>query len=110
MRPDLGTAVTGAALKRLTAVATAKYPGTVERAMKLPDGSYQVHVIRSDGQGEVHVLVSPAFKVTGVQPGGPPRGGTPPSGTTAPNGTAPGGATAPDGSTAPSPSGTASSS
>ena len=84
--PGMGTAVTGATLTKLEAAATAKYPGTVERAMKLPDGSYEVHVIQSGGKGEVHVLVSKAFKVTGVQQGGPP-GGAPPAGSNAPGGT-----------------------
>jgi hypothetical protein len=65
-----GTPVTGATLTRLKAVATAKYPGTVERAMKLPDGSYAVHVIASNGQ-ELHVLVSKDFVVTGTQQGPP---------------------------------------
>jgi hypothetical protein len=46
--------------------------------MKLADGSYVVHVIKSDGSGEAHVLVSKAFKVTGTQTGGP--GGGPPPG------------------------------
>ena len=71
----MGTAVTGATLTKLKAVATAKYPGTVERAMKLADGSYVVHVIQSGSKGEVHVLVSKAFKITGTQKGGPPGGG-----------------------------------
>jgi hypothetical protein len=75
----MGTAVTGATLTKLKAAATAKYPGTVERAMKLPDGSYVVHVVQSGGKGEVHVLVSKAFTVTGTQKGGPPGGGAPPS-------------------------------
>jgi hypothetical protein len=83
----MGTAVTGATLTRLKAVATAKYPGTVERAMKLSDGSYEVHVIQSGGKGEVHVLVSKAFRVTGTQQGGPPGGGAPPSGSAPPSGT-----------------------
>ena len=76
--PGFGTEVTGATLTKLSAVATAKVPGDVERAMQLEDGSYVVHVIRSDGSGEVHVLVSKAFKVTGTQTGGP--GGGPPPG------------------------------
>lgn len=76
----MGTAVTGATLTKLEAVATAKYPGTVERAMKLSDGAYVVHVIRSGNQGEVHVLVSKAFAITGTRKGGPPGGGAPPSG------------------------------
>lgn len=83
----MGTAVTGATLTKLKAVATAKYPGTVERAMKLSDGSYEVHVIQSGGKGEVHVLVSKDLKVTGTQKGGPPGGGRPPSGSAAPSGT-----------------------
>jgi len=77
MPPQMGTAVTGTTLAKLKAAALAKYPGTVERAMKLPDGSYEVHVIQS-GDKEVHVLVSKAFKVTGVRQGGPP--GAAPSG------------------------------
>jgi hypothetical protein len=101
--PQMGTPVTGATLTKVTAAATAKYPGTVERAMKLSDGSYVVHVIRSSGAGEVHVLVSRDFTVTGVgvEQGGPR--GMPPAGSTAPNGTAPSG-TAPSGT---APSGTA---
>ena len=86
--PDMGTAVTGATLAKLKAAATAKYPGSVERAMKLSDGSYVVHVIQSNGDGEVHVLVSKAFAVTGVQRGGP-QDGAPPSGTKPPSGTTP---------------------
>jgi hypothetical protein len=74
----MGTAVTGSTLTKLKAVATAKYPGTVERAMKLSDGSYVVHVIQSGSKGEVHVLVSKDLEITGTQKGGPP-GGAPPS-------------------------------
>jgi hypothetical protein len=85
MPPGMGAAVTGTTLTKLEQAVTAKYPGTVERAMKLPDGSYVVHVIRSGGSGEVHVLVSKDFKVTGVQQGGPP-GGAPPAGQSAPGG------------------------
>ena len=84
--PGMGTPVTGATLTRLTSLVTAKYPGTVEQAMKLSDGSYEVHVIQSGG--EKHVLVSKDFKITGVQTGGPPGGGAPPTGT-APGGSAP---------------------
>jgi hypothetical protein len=82
----MGTAVTGATLTKLKAIATAKYAGTVERAMKLADGSYVVHVIQSGSKGEVHVLVSKAFKITGTQKGGPPGGGAPPSGSAPPSG------------------------
>jgi hypothetical protein len=48
--------------------------------MKLSDGTYVVHVIQSGSKGEVHVLVSTDFKITGTQKGGPPGGGAPPSG------------------------------
>ena len=81
--PDMGTAVTGSTLTQLKSVATAKYPGTVERAMKLSDGSYVVHVKQTDGT-EVHVRVSAAFAVTGVDDG-PPSGGAPPSGGSPPS-------------------------
>ncbi len=54
--------------------------------MKLADGSYVVHVIQSGSKGEVHVLVSKAFKITGTQKGGPPGGGAPPSGSAPPSG------------------------
>jgi hypothetical protein len=68
-----GAQVTGDTLTKLKSAVAAKYPGTVERAMKLQDGSYEVHVIGSNGS-EVHVLVSKDFKVTGTQQGGPPAG------------------------------------
>jgi glucose/arabinose dehydrogenase len=73
--PGFGTVVTGAAADKAKAAALAKYPGTVERVMKLSDGSYVVHVIRSSG--EVHVKVSKTFTVTGTEQG--PPGGAPPS-------------------------------
>ena len=76
--PDMGTEVTGAPLTKLTSVATAEYPGTVERATQLDDGSYVVHVVQSNGDGEVHVLVSKDYEVTGTEQG--PSGGAPPSG------------------------------
>jgi hypothetical protein len=75
--PGFGATVTGAAAKRVAAAVTAKYPGSVERVMKLPDGSYVAHVITTNG--ERHVLVSKAFKVTGSQQAGPGGGGPPPS-------------------------------
>jgi hypothetical protein len=79
-RPGGGTEATGTEATKVKAAVTAKYPGTVERVLKLPDGSYLAHVISSSG--EVHVLVSSDFKVTGVQQGGPPGGGggAPPAG------------------------------
>jgi hypothetical protein len=75
--PALGKTVTGAAADKAEAAALAKYPGTVERVMKLSDGSYVVHVMRTSG-GEVHVKVSKTFAVTGLEQG-PPAGGAPPS-------------------------------
>jgi hypothetical protein len=72
--PGFGTPVAASVAKQVAAAATAKYPGTVERVMKLPDGSYVAHVITSSG--ERHVLVSKAFAVTGSQQGGP-GGSTP---------------------------------
>jgi hypothetical protein len=85
--PGMGTTVRGAAADKAKAAATAKYPGTVERVMQLPDGSYEVHVITKSG-GEVHVKVSKAFQVTGTH-AGPPAGATPPAGSAPPasNGT-----------------------
>jgi hypothetical protein len=73
--PGRGTPVAGAAASKARAAALAKYPGTVQVVMGAPDGSYVVHVIKSDGS-EVHVAVSSQFKVTGTlrgfRPGGPP--------------------------------------
>jgi hypothetical protein len=71
-----GTPVTGTAAAKAKAAATAKYPGTVERVMQLPDGSYEVHVVTKSG--EVHVKVSKAFAVTGTETG-PPAGAAPPA-------------------------------
>jgi hypothetical protein len=71
-----GGDVTGAAAAKAKAAALAKYPGTVERVMKLPDGSYVVHVLRSSG-GEVHVRVSKDFVVTGTEQGLPGGSGQP---------------------------------
>ena len=89
--PGSGTAVTGAAAAKAKASALARHPGTVEAVVRLGDGSYVVHVITSGG--ELHVAVSKAFRVTGVQQGrgGPPAGasGTPPSGTAPPTGGTP---------------------
>jgi len=84
-----GTPVTGSAATKASDAATAKYAGTVERVMKLSDGSYVVHVVTSSG--EVHVKVSKAFAVTGVEQGGPPAGAAPSSST--PSSTSSAGAT-----------------
>jgi hypothetical protein len=78
--PAIGKTVTGANADKAKAAALAKYPGTVERVMELSDGSYVVHVMRSSG-GEVHVKVSRAFAVTGLEQG-PPGGGAAPGGST----------------------------
>jgi hypothetical protein len=89
--PGFGTDVTGAKADKAAKAALAKYPGQVEHIEQLQDGSYVVHVIQSSG--EVHVLVSAAFKVTGHQagPGGP--GGF--RGSQVPNGQLPNGGQAP---------------
>jgi hypothetical protein len=99
--------VTGAAAAKAKAAALAKYPGTVEGVMKNPSGGYVVHVIQSSGS-EVHVLVSSAFKVTGVDTRGPGSG---PSGAGPSVGPPPGGTTPPGarGSSSPSSNGTSNS-
>jgi hypothetical protein len=81
----LGRPVTGAAAAKAEAAALAKYAGTVERVVQLPDGSYEVHVVPKSG-GEIHVRVSEAFEVTGTETGppAPPAG----AGAPAPSGTA----------------------
>jgi hypothetical protein len=74
--PGFGAQVSAATLTKLKAVVSAKYPGTIERAMKLGNGSYVVHVLGSSS--ETHVLVSKDFKITGTETGGP-GGGAPPA-------------------------------
>jgi hypothetical protein len=60
-----GTIITGAAADKAKAVAVAKYPGvTVNRVLKLSDGSYAVHIIKISWPH--HVFVSTDFKVTGA--------------------------------------------
>jgi len=60
-----GTIITGAAANKAKAVALAKYPGgTVNRVLKLSDGSYAVHMIKISWPH--HVFVSKTFKVTGA--------------------------------------------
>ena len=73
--PGFGTPVTGATAARLAALVTARYPGQVERTMKLGDGTYVVHVITSGG--ERHVAVSKDFKITGADDSGPGGGQAP---------------------------------
>ena len=60
-----GTIIAGAAANRAKAVAVAKYPGgTVNRVLKLSDGSYAVHMIKISWPR--HVFVGKNFKVTGA--------------------------------------------
>jgi hypothetical protein len=59
-----GTIITGAAADKAKAAALAAgYKGTVNRVLKLSDGSYAVHFIATSGPH--HVFVSKDFKVTG---------------------------------------------
>jgi hypothetical protein len=92
-----GAQATGTEATKAKAAALAKYPGAADRVLKLPNGSYLVHVTKSDGTS-VRVLVSSAFTVTGVQAGGPPAGM---------NGQAPPGIGPQGSSSSSSPSGTA---
>jgi hypothetical protein len=65
-RPGTGTIITGAAADKAKAAAlAAKYAGTVNRVLKLSDGSYVVHLIATSGPH--HVFVSKDFKVTGAE-------------------------------------------
>jgi hypothetical protein len=100
MPPGFGRPATGTAAAKAKAAALAKYSGTVERVMKLSDGSYVVHVITS--RGEQHVTVSKDFKVTGTQQGGPGghdgAPGAPPSGAAPQNGAGPPSGSTPQGS------------
>jgi len=60
-----GTIITGAAANEAKAAALAKYPGgTVNRVLKLSDGSYAVHMIKISWPH--HVFVTKDFKVTGA--------------------------------------------
>jgi hypothetical protein len=64
-RPGTGTIITGAAANEAKAPALAKYPGgTVNRVLKLSDGSYAVHMIKISWPH--HVFVGKNFKVTGA--------------------------------------------
>lgn len=63
--PGTGTIITGAAANRAEAVALASYPGgTVNRVLRLSDGSYAVHMIMIAWPH--HVFVSRDFVVTGA--------------------------------------------
>jgi hypothetical protein len=64
-RPGTGTIITGADADTAKAAALAKYPGgTVNRVLKLSDGSYAVHMIKI--RWPHHVFVSKNFEVTGA--------------------------------------------
>jgi succinate dehydrogenase/fumarate reductase flavoprotein subunit len=63
-QPGTGTIITGTAADKAKAAAlAAKYQGTVNRVLKLSDGSYVVHLIATSGPH--HVFVSTDFKVMG---------------------------------------------
>ena len=64
-RAGTGTIITGATADKVTSAASAKYPGTVNRVLKLSDGSYAAHMFATSGPH--HVFVNTAFKVTGAQ-------------------------------------------
>jgi hypothetical protein len=64
-----GTVITGAAADQAKAAALAAgYKGTVNRVLKLSDGSYAVHFLGTTGPH--HVFVSKTFKVTGYATSG----------------------------------------
>lgn len=64
-RPGTGTIITGAAADKAKSAALFKYPGgTVNRVLKLSDGSYAVHMIKI--RWPHHVFVSKIFEVTGA--------------------------------------------
>ena len=64
-RPGTGTIITGADADKAKDAALAKYPGgTVNRVLKLSDGSYAVHMIKI--RWPRHVFVSKNFEVTGA--------------------------------------------
>lgn len=63
--PGTGTIITGEAADKAKAAAMAKYPGgTVNRVLKLNDGSYAVHMIKV--RWPHHVFVDKDFKVSGA--------------------------------------------
>jgi hypothetical protein len=64
-RPGTGTIITGGAADKVKAAALAKYPGTVNRVLKLSDGSYVAHMFATSGPH--HVFVGKDFKITGTE-------------------------------------------
>ena len=63
-QPGSGTIITGATADKVEALAVANYPGTVNRVLKLSDGSYAAHMFATSGPH--HVFVSKDFKITGT--------------------------------------------
>jgi hypothetical protein len=64
-RPETGTITMGEAAEKAKAAALVKYPGgSVNRVLKLNDGSYAVHLIKI--RWPHHVFVSKNFEVTGA--------------------------------------------
>jgi hypothetical protein len=64
-RPGTGTIITGEAADKAKTAALLKYPGgTINRVLKLSDGSYAVHMIKI--RWPHHVFVSKNFEVTGA--------------------------------------------
>jgi hypothetical protein len=64
-RPGAGTIITGEAADKAKAAALHKYPGgTINRVLKLSDGSYAVHMINI--RWPHHVFVGKNFEVTGA--------------------------------------------
>jgi hypothetical protein len=63
--PGSGTVTTGASANQARAAALASYPGsTVDRVLKLSDGSYAVRMVA--GSWPHHVFVGASFTVTGA--------------------------------------------
>jgi hypothetical protein len=63
--PGMGTIITGPEADKAEAAAVAAgYEGTVNRVVKLSDGSYAVHLFATTGPH--HVFVSTDFKITGT--------------------------------------------
>jgi hypothetical protein len=60
-----GTIITGPAADKVEALALANYAGTVNRVLKLNDGSYVAHIFANPA-GPHHVFVSKDFKITGT--------------------------------------------
>jgi hypothetical protein len=60
-----GTIITGKAADKVKALASARYAGTVNRVLKLSDGSYVAHLF-ANPSGPHHIFVSKSFKITGT--------------------------------------------